>query len=81
MKAILEFDLGEDREDFAYAIMGSRSHLCLWEMWDELHRAINDWEPEATTNTDEAEYWISRLIDIMETNGVPLETHDQKVFD
>lgn len=75
MKAVLEFNLDDpdDKQQFDYAILGPRSHLCLWEMWNRLHRTVNRDAPGDDDVMQQAAYWLAQLLDIMDDNDVPLD--------
>jgi len=75
MKAILEFNLPEDKDDFELATQGSRLHSVIWEM-DQWLRAQYKYMSDEEYSTDKYETYEKcrgKLRDLVIENKVDLE--------
>jgi hypothetical protein len=75
MKAILEFNLPEDKQDFNFATQGGDWWNVCWEM-DQWLRAQYKYMPDDQFNKDKDDAYLEvreMLIEIMNENGVNLE--------
>jgi len=74
MKAILEFDLNEDRDDFNMAVQAPGMYLVLWEL-DQWLRSNTKYAPDGTSSDtyDAYENCRNQLRDFMRENNVSFE--------
>jgi hypothetical protein len=75
MKAILEFNLPEDKDDFELATQGSRLHSVIWEM-DQWLRAQYKYMSDEEYSADKYETYEKcreKLRDLVIENKVDLE--------
>ena len=75
MKAILEFNLPEDQDDFELAIKGGKWYSVVWDM-DQWLRQQNKYMPDHLFNKDKDDAYFEvrqKLSEIMNEAGVNLE--------
>lgn len=75
MKAILEFNLPEDQQDFNLATKGSAWHFVAWKM-DQWLRQQYKYTPDGEYNVDRYNAYVEareKLFELMQENGVNLE--------
>jgi len=75
MKAVLKFDLPEDKEEFGMAVKGSRYYCAIWDMYNCLRTKLKHEE------LDDREAMIiqqmyKKFFEILEDNGLSLEPCD-----
>ena len=75
MKATLEFNLPEDRDDFELATKGSKWYGVVWDM-DHWLRQQYKYMPDSEYSKDKYDAYVEtrdKLREIMNENGVNLE--------
>lgn len=75
MKAILEYNLPEDRDDFELATKGSKWYGVVWEI-DQWLRAQYKYMPDEEYSEDRYKTYVEtrdKLREIMNENGVNFE--------
>lgn len=69
MKAILEFDLPDDADDFKDATRGRKYAACLVELWNEFRANYKYSEEQNTTWTDARQL----LLDVFAANNINID--------
>lgn len=72
MKATLEFNLPEEREEFDTCNMASSMHCALHELREYLHRKYKHQEPENESRRAEHDEIVKEFWDILDSNGIDL---------
>ena len=75
MKAILEFNLPEDQDDFELATKGGKWYSIVWEM-DQWLRTQYKYMPDEEYSEDRYNAYVEareKLFELMKENGVNLE--------
>jgi len=75
MRAVLEFDLPEDREEFHGASHANDFWCCLWDM-DQHLRSLQKYAPDLEEKEGEmVDKLREKLWDIMREHGITLEEY------
>jgi len=75
MKAILEFNLPEDQDDFELATKGGKWYSIVWEM-DQWLRTQYKYMPDEEYSEDRYNAYVEareKLFELMKENGVNLD--------
>lgn len=70
MEVILKFSLPDEREEWTMAMDGAKYHSIVWSYLDYLREKYRNNENEI--EAEYADQFRSRLIDLLEQNGVSI---------